>query len=69
MGSRRLLWGTDHPFFPPIDGDVRQEKEEPQWQSVVENLHAIESVVSWGEDEKNGVRGSTAVELFSLKER
>jgi len=62
-GSRRLLWGTDHPFFPPIGDDVSGGK----WQSVVENLRAIEEVTAWSEDEKNGVRGKTAIELFNLK--
>ncbi|KAG8860108.1 hypothetical protein FRB96_004131 [Tulasnella sp. 330] len=62
VGSRRLLWGTDHPFFPPISDDASEGK----WQSVVENLKAIEDVAVWGEDEKDGVRGRTAIELFNL---
>lgn len=62
-GASRMLWGTDHPFFPPIEG-----AEDAKWQSVVENLQAIEDVHGWDESEKVGVRGRTAVELFNLAE-
>jgi len=61
-GYRRMLFGTDHPFFPPLEGSGGEQ----QWQSVVENLRAIDSVKGWGEGEKNAVKGLNAVELFSL---
>ncbi|KAG9032235.1 hypothetical protein FRB95_001714 [Tulasnella sp. JGI-2019a] len=61
-GSRRLLFGTDHPFFPPIGDGASGAK----WQSVVENLKAIDEVTPWSDDEKDGVRGKNAVELFNL---
>ncbi|KAJ7682595.1 hypothetical protein DFH06DRAFT_1278160 [Mycena polygramma] len=51
LGSRRMLFGTDHPFFPPL-----QSTE--QWRSVVENLQAIDAVAGWGQDGKRrGARG------------
>ncbi|KAF9048032.1 amidohydrolase 2 [Hymenopellis radicata] len=59
VGSKRMLFGTDHPFFPPLGATEK-------WKSVVENLEAIESVVGWDEDEKNGVRGGNALALFGL---
>lgn len=59
VGSRRMLFGTDHPFFPPLE-------ETEKWLSVVENLDAIENVWGWGEDEKDAVRGRNAIELFRL---
>ena len=58
-GTKRMLFGTDHPFFPPL-------QESDKWRSVVENLEAIESVRGWNEADKDGVRGGNAVELFSL---
>ena len=59
LGSKRMLFGTDHPFFPPLS---QQEK----WTSVTENLKAIEEVQGWSEEDKAGVRGSNAVGLFNL---
>ncbi len=61
-GYRRMLFGTDHPFFPPLEGSSGKQ----QWQSVVDNLQAIDSVKGWGEEEKEAVMGVNAVELFSL---
>lgn len=54
-----MLFGTDHPFFPPL-------KETDQWKSVTENLEAIEGVEGWGEVEKANVRGGNAVRIFEL---
>ncbi|KAI0315386.1 hypothetical protein OF83DRAFT_1062242 [Amylostereum chailletii] len=58
-GSHRMLFGTDHPFFPPLAGDEK-------WRSVVENLEAIDGVGAWSQKEKDGVRGHNALELFGL---
>ncbi|GAA5828836.1 hypothetical protein JCM3766R1_003836 [Sporobolomyces carnicolor] len=60
-GSERLLFGTDHPFFPPIAGN------ETRWKSVDENLDAIASVPGFSEHERNNVYGLNAVELFDLE--
>jgi aminocarboxymuconate-semialdehyde decarboxylase len=59
LGSKRLLFGTDHPFFPPLKGTEK-------WKSVVENLEAIEGVHGWNQAEKDAVRGGNALELFNL---
>lgn len=59
VGSSRMLFGTDHPFFPPL-------KETDKWKSVTENLEAIEGVEGWGEVEKENVRGGNAVRIFGL---
>ncbi|KAH8113452.1 amidohydrolase 2 [Phellopilus nigrolimitatus] len=59
-GSKRMLFGTDHPFFPPLS-------ETEKWKSVIENLEAIEGVQGWSEEDRNGVRGSNALELFGLQ--
>ncbi|KAJ6598859.1 amidohydrolase 2 [Mycena vulgaris] len=59
LGSRRMLFGTDHPFFPPLQSTEK-------WKSVVENLQAIDAVAGWGQAEKEGVRGGNALSLFNL---
>ena len=59
-GSKRILFGTDHPFFPPLDSGEK-------WKSVVENLEAIDGVQGWNETDKDGVRGHNALELFDLQ--
>lgn len=59
LGSKRMLFGTDHPFFPPLN-------DSDKWKSVTENLEAIEGVGGWNEDDKNNVRGTNALELFNL---
>ncbi|KAI0265034.1 hypothetical protein BC834DRAFT_825279 [Gloeopeniophorella convolvens] len=58
-GASRMVFGTDHPFFPPLG-------ETEKWRSVVENLEAIAEVGSWSEEDKAGVRGGNALRLFGL---
>jgi len=55
-GSLKLLFGTDHPFFPPLQA-------EDKWKSVLDNLEAID-VSGWTEAEKDQVRGSNALRLM-----
>lgn len=59
LGSKRMVFGTDHPFFPPLSSTE-------QWKSVVENLQAIQEVQGWSEADKDGVRGDNAVRLFNV---
>lgn len=59
LGSTRMLFGTDHPFFPPLSATEK-------WKSVIENLDAIEHVQGWDETAKEGVRGGNALKLFDL---
>ncbi|KAG6916718.1 hypothetical protein DXG01_005667 [Tephrocybe rancida] len=59
VGSQRMLFGTDHPFFPPLNSTEK-------WKSVVENLEAIEAVQGWNTADKQGVRGANAISLFNL---
>ncbi|TBU23502.1 amidohydrolase 2 [Dichomitus squalens] len=59
LGAQRMLFGTDHPFFPPLG-------ESEKWKSVVENLEAIDGVYGWDEADKDAVRGGNAIALFNL---
>jgi aminocarboxymuconate-semialdehyde decarboxylase len=59
LGSTRMLFGTDHPFFPPLNAAEK-------WKSVVENLEAIEAVQGWTQTESDRVRGGNALALFQL---
>ena len=59
LGSRSMLFGTDHPFFPPLNPNRT-------WKSVVENLNAIDRVLGWIQVDRDGVRGGNALDLFNL---
>ncbi|BGP26872.1 hypothetical protein JCM10295v2_005834 [Rhodotorula toruloides] len=61
-GVERIMFGTDHPFFPPLEGSPNPSQQ--RWKSVDENLDAIAGVAGWGERERRRVMGVTAVELF-----
>ncbi|GJJ07531.1 hypothetical protein Clacol_001733 [Clathrus columnatus] len=59
MGTERIMFGTDHPFFPPLNSTDK-------WMSVIENLDAIETVASWTREEKDGICGNNAIKLLGL---
>ena len=60
VGSQRMMFGTDHPFFPPLSATEK-------WKSVTENLEAIERTEGWSQADKDGVRGDNALSLFNIK--
>ncbi|BGP10539.1 hypothetical protein JCM10049v2_006431 [Rhodotorula toruloides] len=64
-GVERIMFGTDHPFFPPLEGS--SDPSQQRWKSVDENLDAIAGVAGWGEGERRKVMGGNAVELFGLE--
>ncbi|TFY77957.1 hypothetical protein EWM64_g6060 [Hericium alpestre] len=61
-GSTRIMFGTDHPFFPPIG----EEGGDQKWQSVLDNLDAVQGVAKWSGEAKDGVKGGNALRLFGL---
>jgi aminocarboxymuconate-semialdehyde decarboxylase len=63
LGSQRMMFGTDHPFFPPVPGVADTDTK---WQSVMENLAAIQAVPGWSEADKAGVMGGNAIKIFGL---
>ncbi|ELU40874.1 amidohydrolase domain-containing protein [Rhizoctonia solani AG-1 IA] len=59
-----MMFGTDHPFFPPVPGVADTEAK---WASVTENLAAIQAVPGWSEADKEGVRSGNAIKTFGLR--
>ncbi len=60
VGVDRLMFGTDHPFFPPLKGEVK-------WASVESNLEAIKGVFGTDEEGKRKVLGGNAVRVLGLE--
>ena len=67
VGKERVLWGTDHPFFPPVGGEKKEVEEEgKEWLSVKMNVDAVNSAFEKDEDSVEGVLGRNAVYLLGL---
>ncbi|PNS18210.1 2-amino-3-carboxymuconate-6-semialdehyde decarboxylase [Sphaceloma murrayae] len=60
-GSDRLLFGTDHPFFPPLD-----EKDNGEWLSVKLNSEAVKSALGDDEAQQKAIMGGNAVDILRL---
>ncbi|KAH8925418.1 amidohydrolase 2 [Atractiella rhizophila] len=59
--TERILFGTDCPFFPPLDADpVKAE-----WTSVKENVKAIYAT-PFSADQHRAVLGGNAIKFFNL---
>ena len=60
VGKDRVLFGTDHPFFPPL------EEGREEWMSVETNVQAVKE--AFGNDEQGvaKVLGVNAIELLGL---
>lgn len=63
MGAQRFFFGTDHPFFPPLE-----DQEDGIWASVTDNLLALESVPAFDEVTRAGVAADNAVRVLGLGE-
>ncbi|KAI4087534.1 MAG: hypothetical protein L6R37_008310 [Teloschistes peruensis] len=64
VGKERVMWGSDHPFFPPVGGS--EDEEEEEWASVRTNVAAVQEAFGKDEQGMRGVLGSNAVELLGL---
>jgi predicted TIM-barrel fold metal-dependent hydrolase len=62
-GSDRLMFGTDHPFFPPLESD-----EQGEWESVSWNVKAVSKAVGEGSTNSQGIMGGNAVKALRLDE-
>lgn len=60
-GAERLMFGTDHPFFPPLGSD-----EDGEWESVGTNAEAVSKALGEGSKEAAGVMGDNAVRVLRL---
>ncbi|KAK1250126.1 hypothetical protein MKX08_010129 [Trichoderma sp. CBMAI-0020] len=60
-GADRLMFGTDHPFFPPLETD-----EQGQWESVSLNADAVAKAVGQGSKEATAVMGGNAISILRL---
>ncbi|KAL5612648.1 hypothetical protein BROUX41_004257 [Berkeleyomyces rouxiae] len=60
-GSDRLMFGTDHPFFPPLEPDPQGE-----WESVSLNAEAVSKAVGEGSEEARAIMGGNAVRVLNL---
>ena len=59
VGVDRVLFGTDHPFFPPLEKTVMQE-----WDSVATNVQAIRGAYPRDEKSHDKIVSANARELF-----
>ncbi|PGH36896.1 hypothetical protein GX50_00130 [[Emmonsia] crescens] len=57
----RVLFGTDHPFFPPLDG------KDEQWLSVTTNRRAIDGAFGLESDAATAILGGNAVRILKLE--
>ncbi|KAF7546300.1 hypothetical protein G7046_g9339 [Stylonectria norvegica] len=62
-GADRLMFGTDHPFFPPLETD-----EQGEWESVSMNAEAVIKAVGKGSAEARAIMGSNAMSILRLQE-
>lgn len=57
----RVMFGTDHPFFPPLGDD-----KDAKWLSVESNIGAIDASLSRDEEAKRKILGGNAVRVLGL---
>ena len=62
VGKERVLFGTDHPFFPPLQGD----DGEREWLSVGLNVEAVRVAFEGDQNGASGVLGVNAMKLLGL---
>ena len=59
-GEDRIMFGTDHPFFPPLDEKCGK------WASVETNYAAIKGALGDATGEAKGALGGNAVRVLNL---
>ncbi|KAJ5456743.1 hypothetical protein N7530_012017 [Penicillium desertorum] len=60
-GTDRLMFGTDHPFFPPLNED------EKEWISVTTNYKAIDATFEGEKEAVAAVLGGNAARILKLE--
>lgn len=70
VGKDKVMWGSDHPFFPPLGGGGGgggEDGEGEEWMSVRSNVDAVRNAL--GEDDQEGIRAilsGNAVRVLGL---
>ena len=64
VGLDRVMFGTDHPFFPPLEKEEGDEKG--TWQSVVSNVNGIEDALGIDTQTAQQILGINAVKILRL---
>jgi predicted TIM-barrel fold metal-dependent hydrolase len=59
-GKDRVMFGTDHPFFPPL------EDEGEKWASVETNYQAIQGALGAEGDDAQAALGGNAIKVLNL---
>jgi len=65
-GVERVMFGTDHPFFPPLESEEGGAGGEQKWLSVQSNLGGVERALGGGSAEERLVLGGNAVRILNL---
>jgi predicted TIM-barrel fold metal-dependent hydrolase len=60
-GADRVMFGTDHPFFPPLKGG-----KEDKWLSVESNQNAVHAAMDHDGDSTANILGGNAVRVLGL---
>lgn len=73
-GPDRLMFGTDHPFFPPLVATSTVEQEamdggNHQWESATLNVAAVHRALGEGTLETAAVMGGNAIRVLQLDEQ
>ncbi|KAI9846965.1 MAG: hypothetical protein M1837_003321 [Sclerophora amabilis] len=61
-GADRIMFGTDHPFFPPPNGEGNGE-----WMSVKTNHQAVNKALHQDKDAADGIIGGNAMRILNLQ--
>ena len=62
-GADRLMFGIDHPFFPPLTSD-----EQGEWESVSWNAAAVKKAVGDESTDSRAIMGGNAIRELRLSE-
>ncbi|KAI1433416.1 2-amino-3-carboxymuconate-6-semialdehyde decarboxylase [Xylaria sp. CBS 124048] len=62
-GVDRLMFGTDHPFFPPLNSN-----EQGEWESTTWNKEAVSKALGADSKGAKAVMGGNAIEVLRLYE-
>ncbi|KAL8868153.1 MAG: hypothetical protein Q9174_005178 [Haloplaca sp. 1 TL-2023] len=62
VGKDRIMWGSDHPFFPPLYGN----EEEEEWESVRTNLEAVRNVLADDDEGMKAILSGNAINFLRL---